>query len=217
MTTTKFHSYEELLQYGREALKKHREGLLQNILIDSETGLETSCSGEALDYMDRLNEYIFTTGSTNTFHIDPEFEEPMWVAAWLPYSKARALVNYIHKTKYPAGCVVQHLVSKKVLVTTMNMELHRWWSADGIDYMETSQHPRAFLQQCSSHLSLMAQDLFVGDNPVVGMWIEYDDETTRTLYDFLLNCFKTPQRSPTSILLQSTPFSPIRDQVESLP
>ena len=185
-----FKSYDQVLLYGQTALKKHRIGLLRGELVDSETGLDTSCSGEALDLIESINRYVFTTGSTNTFCVDSTFEEPMWLAAWVPLSMAYNIADHIQIQKCHAGCIVQHLQSKKVLINTMDLSLHRWWSADSINAMETQE--RAFLQQCTQNLVHMAQELFAASDPVVGIWIEYDDETTRTLYhfiiDYLTNC-----------------------------
>lgn len=199
MTTTIdcFSSYAELLEYGRTSLRKHRQGLLEGYVLDSETGLDESCSGEVLDMMEELNHYVFTTGSTNTYVVNQSFPEPMWVALWIHLSDAIDLAWYIKDKQYRAGCLVQHLSSKKVLLNTMDMNLHRWWTLDAIEAIQTDESERIFLQQCSLPFAARGQLLFdKTENPVVGMWIEYDDETTRTLYHFLLDYFQNNKWNP---------------------
>lgn len=180
-----FTSFDQLLDYGQKMLTRHRNGLLQNgIAPYSHTGLEESCSGEAWDKIYEINRYVFTTGSTNTFYINKSFPEPMWLGMWLPLSMATDMVGHVEREKYPVACIVQNLSTKKILINTMDLSLHRWWSADGIKSMEMGE--KAHLQQCSAAFAAASESLFNATDPIVGMWIECDDETNRDMYDFIL-------------------------------
>lgn len=184
-----FTSFDQLLDYGQKMLVRHRDGLiLHGVAPYSHTGLEESCTGEAWDKIYEINRYVFTTGSTNTFSVDEMFPEPMWLGLWLPLSVASDLVDYIKRVKHPVACIVQNLATKEVLINTMNLSLHRWWSADAIEAMDaTGDKRRAHLQQCSPAFAAASMNLFLAKDPVVGMWIESDDETSRDLYDFILD------------------------------
>ena len=107
-----------------------------------------------------------------------------WLGLWLPLSVASDLVDHIKRV----GCIVQNLATKEVLINTMDLSLHRWWSADAIKAMEVvGDTRRAHLQQCSPAFAAASVNLFLAKDPVVGMWVESDDETSRDMYDVILD------------------------------
>lgn len=190
-------SFYDLLSRGRTVLALHSKNLLHgcDYTPESHTGLDGSCSGEALDKMRALNRYIFTTGSTNNYYPCVDDPEPAWLAAWMPLSVAQSLAVYM--SHHPVACIIQDLYTGKVILNSMNLDLHRFWSAEGVLSMETDDRP--FLQQCSEELATQAKCLFQGTDPVVGMWLEADDEISRNLYDIVLDYFSLVTRKRTEL------------------
>lgn len=191
--TRTIYSFPDLLSLGRRLLEKHRSGLLKDDRLLPEelnhTGLDWRCSGTAWERIYALNEFMFTTGSTNTFEVDKEFPEPMWVSGWMPQSVAMGWVAILLSKNLPISSLVQNLDTGEVLYNSIDPARHRFWSVEGLSEVELS-HPRIYLRQCTEEFAQRCTTLFRQSDPIVGVWWEADDETSRNLYDTLLSVFR---------------------------
>lgn len=186
-------SFTDLLSLGRRLLEKHRMGLAEDDRLLPEeldhTGLDWRCVGAAWERIHALNEFMFTTGSTNTFEVDEASPEPMWVSGWMPRSTAMGLIAILLSKNLPISSLVQNLDTGEVLYNSIDPAVHRFWSAEGLSEVELCR-PRIYLRQCTDEFAQRCTALFRQDDPVVGVWWEADDETSRDLYDTLLSIFR---------------------------
>lgn len=186
-------TYRDLLDYSRRILRYHKRLTCRGDFLPDElnhTGLEDSCSGTAWNLIYDLNKYIFTTGSTNTFESDESWKEPMWLSCWVPKRIAFGIVSLIAERKYAVSYIIQDLDTAKVLLNSIDPNVHRFWSVSGLRMLEDPQLP-VLLRQCSERFSERWSPLFTGDDPLVGMWLEADDETSRDMYTNLLSILQS--------------------------
>ena len=169
-------SWEEFLHYGRSLLRSFQEGKLEE--DENITGIEDHILRE--DYlvqMLKLNNYMFTTGSTN----EPDtLFQPMWIEGYLNKHDALALAKYL--TRKGIYSIVQDPI------TGENLSIYTGPDADLLNPQDLPSILSGDIGMIPDQVKPHIEEILHA-SPLVGMVIEDPILEHRTLYKTIKGFF----------------------------